>query len=105
MSQTVWKYDLGNKPTSDHDIPAGAKFLSAGLNPDGALCVWMQVDDEFTDLETHTFGIFVTGGPVLEGWTHCNTLRVGTLMLHIYHFDTVEPIKVSITEMDDLGDA
>ena len=101
MSTTIWKYDLGSNIISEHDTPAGAKFLHAGIDPDGHLCVWMRVDDEFSDMEKHTFAVLKTGEPVPDDWNHKATLRVSQLMLHVHHYNKVEPIVVD-TEIEEI---
>jgi hypothetical protein len=104
MSRTLVKYDLGSTTTSDHDTPKDAQLRHAGLDPEGKLSVWMEVDNEYTETETHTFGIFADGLPIPDDWTYCSSVRVGSFMLHVYHHDIVMPVQVDVGELDDLGD-
>ena len=48
--RTIQKFDLGNKMTSEHDLPIGVEFRYTGLDAEGKLCIWMQLDDEATDM-------------------------------------------------------
>ena len=96
MSRTIWKYDLGSSIISEHETPAGAKFCHAGIDPDGHLCAWMEIDDEFSEQEVHTFAVLKTGEPVPDDWTHMVTIRVAKLMLHVHHYDIVVPVMVEI---------
>jgi hypothetical protein len=104
MSRVIWKYDLGSTTTRDHDLPVGAKLVHAGLDPAGKLCVWMEVDNEYVDTETHTFGVFDTNLPIPDEWTYCDSVHVGTFVLHVYHHDIVVPVSVDVGKLDDLGD-
>lgn len=102
MSKTIQSIDLGNTTTSDHEMPARAKFLYAGIDGEGKLCVWMEVDDETLDREIHTFGVFNTGMPVPDDWTYCGSVRAGSFVLHAYQHDMIVALPTSIAEVDDL---
>lgn len=103
MSRTIWKYDLGNKIHSEHDLPVRAEFRYTGLDPVGKLCVWMQVDDEAEDMERHTFGVFNTGQPIPDDWTFWGSIKVGTFILHVHHYNKVEPVIVDELGLDEPG--
>tara|TARA_Y100000310_G_C20091061_1_gene538287 strand:- start:188 stop:508 length:321 start_codon:yes stop_codon:yes gene_type:complete len=103
MSRTIWKYDLGNRISSEHDLPIDAEFRHAGLDPEGKLCVWMEVDNESTDMERHTFAVFNTGQVIPDGFTFWGSIQVGTFMLHVHHYNKVEPIIVDELGLDEPG--
>lgn len=103
MSRTIHKFDLGNKISSEHDLPVGAKFRHTGLDAEGKLCIWMEVDDEATDMERHTFGVFNTAQPIPDDWTYWGSIKVGSFVLHTHHYDKVEPVVVELEDDDELG--
>ena len=51
---TIWKYETkGGKVVfkeadTDIEVPVGATALSAGLDPQGKLCVWMLLHPEYS---------------------------------------------------------
>lgn len=102
MSKTTQSYDLGSTSTSDHEMPAGAKFLHAGVDGTGRLCVWMEQDDEQLDREVQTFAVFNTSNPIPDDWSFCASVPVSKLMLHVYRLDDINVLPASIAEMDDL---
>ena len=103
MSRTIQKFDLGNSITSEHNLPVGAEFRHAALDPDGKLCIWMEVDDEATDMETHTFGTFNTGQMIPDEWSYWGSLQVASFTLHVHHYDRVVPVVIAVEVEDELG--
>ncbi len=101
MSRVIWKYYVGGAIISDHELPAGAEIRHAGIDAEGRLCVWMQVDDEASDFEKHTFGIFNTGEAIPDDWTYIDSVHVSKLVLHVHHYDQVVPIVVEILEEEE----
>ncbi len=90
MSRTIWKYDLGIDQVAKIDIPADSVFRHAGIDPEGKLCAWVEVDNEFWELERHTFGIFMTGQVIPDDWEYCSTESVGKVVVHVYHYKKLE---------------
>lgn len=54
---TIWKYDI--KPDVTHHMPAGAKFLSLGMQGEDAV-MWFLVNTD-NDLHPRKFRVFGTG--------------------------------------------
>jgi len=90
MSKTIWKFDLGTNSLSMHDIPAGANYRHVGLDVKDRLCVWMEIDNEYTDMERHTFGIFNTGHPIPDDWLYCDSVIWLGVELHVHRFAELE---------------
>ena len=100
MSRIIRQFDLGNTITSELELPKGAEFCHAGIDGEGKLSVWMQIDDEFSDLVRHTFGVFNTENPIPDDWTYLESIHVGTFVLHVHHYDFVTPVVVDTEESD-----
>lgn len=79
MSQTVWKYkveeSMGPWAPQTIRMPAGAKPVAVGLEPQSELtCVWVLVDPA-SELQDYTFLFIGTGGempdaPAGRSWEH-----------------------------------
>lgn len=86
MSRVIWVYDLGSASISEHDMPAGAEFRHVGVDAAGKLCAWMNVDNEFEDTVTVTFGFFTEDEPIPDGWMYRGSVHVGSFVLHVHEF-------------------
>lgn len=62
MITTVWKYPLELTDVQTLEVPRGARFLSAGKDPAGQLCVWVFVELISAKI-TRTVRIVGTGNP------------------------------------------
>lgn len=88
MSRTIWKFDIGEQgQTATIETPANPTFIHVGLDPEGKLCVWAEVDDEFEDQDNCLFGIFTDNVKIPDGWVHFRSLVVSKLVFHIYQYD------------------
>lgn len=60
---TIYKYPLAITNSQFVQMPQFAEILSAGLDPQGALCVWAAVDTE-APMVSRQFYVVGTGNPV-----------------------------------------
>jgi hypothetical protein len=60
MSNTIWKYALEDKSVKI-SMPLGAQLLSAGVDPEGNLCVWALVSSELPKTHLAHIRVFGTG--------------------------------------------
>ena len=96
--RTIWPYDLGSNPISKHNMPAGAEFRHAGIDGEGRLSVWMDVDDEFENTELVTFGTFNTQNTIPNDWTYRASVQVGSFCLHIHEYNKRDHVVAPETD-------
>lgn len=87
--RTIWKFPLGRHEIQGIGFPIGSKILSAGLDPKGDLCIWVEVDPD--EKEKSGCAIFIqgTGNPMHDDLESgkgqfIDTVREGDFMWHIY---------------------
>ncbi len=101
MSRVIQKFSLGSRVMAEIELPAGAECRHVALDKElGEICVWMEVDNEFTEMEMHTFGIFNTDDPIPDDWTYLQSIPISKLVLHVHHYDRVELIVVDEEESE-----
>ena len=61
--KTIWKFPLTYRNRFSLSMPVGAEVISAGLDPQGALCIWAIVDPDASK-ESREVRIIGTGGQV-----------------------------------------
>ena len=72
MSSTIWKFQTngGNislrEGDTDIEVPLYSISLSAGLDPQGRLCIWMMVDPNREEKETKRVYVRGTGHDCTE---------------------------------------
>lgn len=80
----IWKYPLEIKPVQTLEIPAFAKIIHAGLDPQGVPCIWAQVHRNESK-EYRQVCITPTGGDVLSGFDeHLGSFVQGEFMWHVF---------------------
>ena len=82
--RTIHKYPLDLVTTQAVRMPAGAIILHTGLDPQGQLCVWAQVD---TAKPTEPTPVWVIGtGQTIpkEALIHIASAVVGRSVWHVY---------------------
>jgi hypothetical protein len=81
--KTIWKY-----PLATLDVQAvtgnGIRVISAGLDPEGRLCVWAKVDSDQPVSIAHV-AIVGTGRELpVENFEFLASVRVNSFMWHIF---------------------
>ncbi len=80
----IWKYSLKLDGENIVSIPQGAQILSAGIDPQGHLCVWAIVHPERSK-EARSIYIRGTGNPFSgEEGRFIGTVRDGLYMWHVF---------------------
>jgi hypothetical protein len=89
MNRTIWKFPLMVLDDQDIEMPKGSRALSAGLDPQGTLCIWAEVDPESPTIPRKV-SIRVTGHP-LQARALCacaqrflGSVLMGRLVWHVY---------------------
>ena len=79
--RSIWKYPLESAaPTVQRvKMKAGARVISAGLDPQGTLCVWAIVDPKEKQEKTREIFVVGTGHETTDG--HVGGTFVGTVNL------------------------
>ena len=92
MNNTIWKFPLKAEETQAIEMPVGARILSAGMDPQGTLCVWAEVEP-FKDLtEFRKVWVIGTGhtlGP--DNPRFLGSVLMGPFIWHVY-CDRGEPL-------------
>lgn len=84
--KTIWKYHPTIEDTVTFIVPPETKFLSAGVDPSGELCVWMEVrHPEKEKTSRIKCGVYGTGQEVPEGMTFLGTVLMTPFVWHVYH--------------------
>lgn len=73
----IWKFPIMAPGTCSIEMPADAKIVSAGLDSDGLVCVWAEVNPEATFKERH-FAAIGTGWKI-----PCVALEKSTYLGHV----------------------
>lgn len=84
--KTIWKFLLVATPSMQIiNPPFGVKFLSAGLDPSGDLCVWGEVESGNSS-EPRQIWVFGTGLPIpdYKVGAFIGTVRNGQFMWHVF---------------------
>lgn len=85
--RAILKYHISYTAEIDEiEIPSGSKVISAGLDPQGELCIWAIVNPE-NELELRKFTVVGTGwtmGRELDNWEFIGTVRQGPYMWHVF---------------------
>lgn len=61
---TIWKYELKPQRVNKLMLPAGAQVLSAGLDPQGEVCVWALVRPDLPKTQAVRIYVYGTGHDV-----------------------------------------
>jgi hypothetical protein len=78
----VYKYNLSSV---EHLIPEGFTPVHAGVDPNGDVCVWAEVNPAAAPQAVRFF-VVATGAPVIEGhWTHVATYIDDPFVWHVYY--------------------
>ncbi len=85
MARTIWKYPLRITDWQRVSMQRGACILSAGVDPQGQLCIWAEVDPE-ASVEPRDVRIVGTGhGIDLTGYSRfVGSVTRGMFVWHIY---------------------
>ena len=89
--KTIWKYGI-IPGRCDVQMPLGSKVLSAGLDPIGNMCIWVEVDTENPIMNYNVLGIG-TGWEItvdLSEFKFIDTVTHGDFVWHIYVEDKGE---------------
>jgi hypothetical protein len=78
--RTVYKYALDD---SANQIPHSAKLVHAGLDPNGVMCAWFEIDTENSP-STVIFMVFGTGHELTRGAKHIISVIDGPFVWHWY---------------------
>lgn len=88
--KTIHKFPLAIEGTQEITMPVGASVLTAGVDPNGIVCLWAEVNTDEEKTETRVFALFGTGHPVTHKQGH-QLFYIGTvvernrpLVWHIY---------------------
>ena len=84
--KTIFKYPLKIEDVQSIEISSEFKFLHLGYDPQGNICIWMEVDSEAlkTSIKIYIFG---TGKPLLDDMENINflgTIKQDPFMWHVY---------------------
>lgn len=79
---TIHKYKLEITDRQTLAMPAGAHVLSAGIDPQGAMCLWALVDDTAPH-QDRVVAICGTGHPVPFGFRFVGTVVSAPFVWHI----------------------
>lgn len=79
---TIHKYKLEITDRQTLVMPAGAHALSAGIDPQGAMCLWALVDDT-APYQDRVVAICGTGRPVPQGFRFVGTAVSAPFVWHI----------------------
>lgn len=85
----IWKYELTERGTggvATVEMPDKAKILSVGIDLEGRLCVWADVNPDALR-ETRRFVVALTGTmPPSERWQFVGTVThaLHRLVYHVY---------------------
>lgn len=81
-TKSIWKWDLEIVDEQAIKCPRGTKFISAGLDPNGKLCVWAEVDP-LRESEDRGVTIVGTGNHTGAG-TFLGTVVMPPFVWHVY---------------------
>jgi hypothetical protein len=81
--RTIWKFPL--KTTDDQNVVGhGTRIVSAGLDPDGVLCAWAEVDGD-EPVVVVEIAIRGTGHALpAKNFEFVATVRDGSFMWHVF---------------------
>jgi hypothetical protein len=88
-SKKIYKYRLTSNPLFAErlsiQMPATAKVIHTGFDPNNALCLWAEVDPT-EDVVEHTFETVWTGGDVPEdALAYLGMVTSGgAIVIHVY---------------------
>jgi len=85
--KTIWKFKLNITESQEIKVPEGTQILSAGIDPEGSLCVWGVVDTEnaLTDRFIYIVG---TGNPIdrvfFNDYTFIGSVLMQPFVWHVF---------------------
>lgn len=84
MTKVIWKFPLVLQSEQEILLPQEHKFIHAGLDPEGALCVWAEVQPN-TEKGPRIISLRGTGHRLTgkEG-PHIGSILQGSFIWHIY---------------------
>lgn len=91
--ETIWKFPLAIEAEQVVTAPLGAQLLHVGLDPNGQLCVWMQVDPE-AGYRAITFYIVGTGHPIPIETVYLGSVVMGAYVWHVFRPTTFDEARV-----------
>lgn len=80
---TIWKFELAVTDRQTIDLPIDYVTLSVGLDPQGALCIWVAVDDRAAKRPVE-FIIVGTGNPMPHVGSFIGSVKMGPFMWHVF---------------------
>lgn len=84
--KTIWKYHPTIEDVVTFIVPPQTKLISAGVDPSGDLCVWMEVaQPEFPKIAKIVCGVFGTGQNVPDDMIFLNTVLMTPFVWHVYY--------------------
>lgn len=90
--KTIYKYPIQIVDRQTLLIPEGAIVRYLGLDPNGALCLWAEVDKEVESVEI-SIAVVGTGRPVPPKGRHLGSAVQGSFVWHVYDVTTTVGIK------------
>lgn len=96
MSRVIYKYPMPAGGVSIRRMPQGFKPLSVGLDPQGAICMWAEVDTEAPPVRVAFVGIG-TGWkideltPSPDSWIYMGTVNDGAFYMWHYYYTMEVP--------------
>lgn len=96
MSRVIYKYPMPAGGVSIRRMPQGFKPLSVGLDPQGAICMWAEVDTEAPQVRVAFAGIG-TGWKIDEltpnpdSWIYMGTVNDGAFYMWHYYYTMEVP--------------
>jgi len=88
--KTIWKYAVITTGDTEVEMLGLYKVLSAGIDPQGQLCVWALVEPDENWRKTVKVFVRGTGHPAdgmieEEGVIFLNTVFMGPLVWHVFY--------------------
>lgn len=84
--KSIFKYQISYSAPIEIRLPMDSKVISAGLDPQGDLCIWALVDPE-TATTPRVFMVVGTGWSMedeIDNWEFIGTVRQGPYMWHVF---------------------
>lgn len=83
--RTVWKYPLAAAmDAGGFHAPAPARLLHVGLDPTGAACVWVEVNDDNPVTEKRVLCVTGTGTRIPNETLYVGSFNDGGAVWHVW---------------------
>jgi hypothetical protein len=83
MARVIWKYNFEIKSYNNIEVPSGGRVLHTGLDPDGNLAIWIDVDP--LNIKRPMVVYVVGTGDEVPNKIYAGSIVQGPFVWHIFY--------------------